>query len=545
MKSFLIRVQQRLERRRIKTGSSGEHFAALSEAPALRSGLARLMHTSAPHPLLRVPVACLLLSLKLMMLGLSASASTEGVCEDHEVEALLRIEEKTLCTLVPVPLDHSDPSQGTIELRVVTMPATSRNPMSDPMVFIAGGPGQSAVRTAPFFLNPHRALRTDRDFVFIDQRGTGGSASLACASDLDALFSKELQWWMTQETAIQAQKDALAQCLTKLPYSPKHFTTQAAVIDLAIVLDQLGYDQVNLFGVSYGTRMALSFLRDHEALVRTMILDAVAPHAMVIPAQVAKDARASLEQVLEACTLDAACGARFPNIQEILTLATNRLEGTIGPISTTDPLTGEIINITTWPDMLSNILRAGLYSRELIRLFPLALERGSEGDFGPLITIAAMLAQESPNDLSLGMMASVLCSEDMTRLSRTGDGPGESNPLRDSMAEICSFWPHNAAPDAEFAPVISSVPTLLLSGQFDPITPSHYAESIRSDLTQSQHIVVAGGAHGVSSLGCVPQVVESFVNTPDPQGLDIECARDIQVAPFFLSPAGAYRLSDD
>ncbi|MGA1104914.1 MAG: alpha/beta hydrolase, partial [Pseudomonadales bacterium] len=269
------------------------------------------------------------------------------------------------------------------------------------------------------------------------------------------------------------------------------------------------------------------------------------PHAMVIPAQVAKDARASLERVLEACSLDAACGARFPNIQEILTLATNRLEGTIGPISTTDPLTGEIINITTWPDMLSNILRAGLYSRELIRLFPLALERGSEGDFGPLITIAAILAQKSPNDLSLGMMASVLCSEDMTRLSRTGDGPGESNPLRDSMAEICSFWPHNAAPDAEFAPVISSVPTLLLSGQFDPITPSHYAESIRSDLTQSQHIVVAGGAHGVSSLGCVPQVVESFVNTPDPQGLDIECARDIQVAPFFLSPAGAYRLSDD
>jgi len=545
MRSLLIQVRQCLGRRHIKTGSVSTRFAALREALCLGSELAGLTWTLAPHRLLKVGIGYLLLSLKLMMLVSSASASSERVCVDREVEALLRIEEKTVCSLIPVPLDHNDPSQGTIELRVVTLPATSRNPKSDPMVFIAGGPGQSAVRTAPFFLNPHRALRTDRDFVFVDQRGTGGSASLACASDLDALFSKELQWWMTQETAIQAQKDALAQCLTNLPYSPRHFTTKAAVIDLAIVLGQLGYDQVNLFGVSYGTRMALSFLRDYEAFVRTMILDAVAPHAMVIPAQVVKDARASLEQVLEACRLDAACSARFPNIQEKLTLATTRLEGVSGLISTTDPLTGEIINIATWPDMLSNILRAGLYSRELIRLFPLALERGSEGDFGPLVAIAAMLAQESPDDLSLGMMASVLCSEDMTRLSAAGDASEERNPLRDSMAEICSFWPHDIALDAEFAPVISSVPTLLLSGRFDPITPPHYAESIRSDLSQSQHIVVAGGAHGVSSLGCVPEVVESFVKTPDPGGLDVACTRDIQVAPFFLSPAGAYRLSDD
>ena len=126
-------------------------------------------------------------------------------CEDKDAEALKRIDEDAICELITVPLDHNAPDGATIDLRLITLPATSRNPAADPMVFLAGGPGQSAIQAAPFWLRSHRALRSDRTFIFLDQRGTGGSASLACADDLEPLFAKDFEWWMTQEAAIEAQ----------------------------------------------------------------------------------------------------------------------------------------------------------------------------------------------------------------------------------------------------------------------------------------------------------------------------------------------------
>ena len=205
------------------------------------------------------------------------------------------------------------------------------------------------------------------------------------------------RWWMTQEAAIKAQQEGLKACLDKLPYSPSHFTTSAAVRDLAAVLDHLGVAKANLFGVSYGTRMALAFLREHEDRVRSVLLDAVAPHSMVIPARVADDARAALNHVFTACNKSTACSARFPDLEATLEVAGQQLEAADGPISVVNPLTGETVEFVTWPDMLSNILRAGLYSRELIRLFPLAIERGSQGQFDSLITITSCLLYTSPS----------------------------------------------------------------------------------------------------------------------------------------------------
>ena len=460
-------------------------------------------------------------------------------CEDKDAQALKRIDEDATCERVTVPLDHNAPDGKTIDLRLITLPATSRNPVDDPIVFLAGGPGQSAIQAAPFWLRSHQALRSDRTFIFFDQRGTGGSASLACADDLEPIFAKDFEWRMTQEAVIEAQQDGLKTCLEKLPYSPLYFTTAAAVNDLAAVLDHLGVVKANLFGVSYGTRMALAFLREHEESVRSVLLDAVAPHSMVIPARVADDAKAALNHVFTACYKSPACNERFPDLEATLEVARQQLEAADAPISVVDPLTGKTVEFVTWPDMLSNILRAGLYSRELIRLIPLAIERGSQGQFDSLITITSMLAQESPHDLSLGMMASVLCAEDMMRLPPL-DELSKRNPLIDSMAPICEFWPSEPAPERLFEPVKSDVPALLLSGQFDPITPPRYAIEIESNLYRSHHVIVPGGAHGVSALGCIPDLIESFINDPASQDLDFDCTDDIQIAPFFLSPSGAF-----
>ena len=156
-------------------------------------------------------------------------ASLRGVfayasCEDKDAEALKRIDEDAICELITVPLDYDAPNGATIDLRLITLPATSRNPAADPMVFLAGGPGQSAIQAAPFWLRSHRALRSDRTFIFLDQRGTGGSASLACADDLEPLFAKDFEWWMTQEAAIKAQqrgcKPVSTSCRTRPPTSP-------------------------------------------------------------------------------------------------------------------------------------------------------------------------------------------------------------------------------------------------------------------------------------------------------------------------------------
>ena len=150
-----------------------------------------------------------------------------------------------------------------------------------------------------------------------------------------------------------------------------------------------------------------------------------------------------------------------------------------------------------------------------------------------------MLAQESPRDLSLGMMASVLCAEDMRRLPPS-DEFAKRNPLIDSMAPICEFWPSEPAAERLFEPVKSDVPALLLSGQFDPITPPQYAVAIEPNLSRSHHVIIPGGAHGVSGLGCIPEVIEAFIEDPANQDLDLGCTDNIQIAPFFLSPSGAF-----
>jgi pimeloyl-ACP methyl ester carboxylesterase len=188
--------------------------------------------------------------------------------------------------------------------------------------------------------------------------------------------------------------------------------------------------------------------------------------------------------------------------------------------------------------LITQLVRQVLYQRTLSILLPLAIEQAYAGDYQALITLGYQFYEES-DSLSVGMMASVLCAEDMTRPAvEAADGRYFSQTSDDFLKEVCQFWPTNKVTDDYFEPVSSDVPTLLLSGEFDPVTPPKYAEQALLTLSRARHLVVPGVGHNAAFIGCVPDLLNTFMTNLALGTLDVSCLADIRRPPFFTSSAG-------
>jgi pimeloyl-ACP methyl ester carboxylesterase len=228
-----------------------------------------------------------------------ADAALLTPCPASTHSKILDYEDKALCARVAVA-EANQINSRSITLNVVVLPATTRAKVADPLVLLAGGPGQSVVSVGPAWAGRFENLRKDRDFLLIDQRGTGDSNSLACAEALAPIFDEgDLDGDVN--LVLSQQITALKDCLTTLDADPRFYTTIDAAADLEAVRLRLGYPAMNLFGVSYGTRIALVFNRLYPDAVRSLLLDAVAPVDMLIPAQVGLDADLAFERITAEC----------------------------------------------------------------------------------------------------------------------------------------------------------------------------------------------------------------------------------------------------
>ncbi len=457
---------------------------------------------------------------------------------------ILDYEDKALCTRIEVP-ERNQKDARAITLNVVVLPATTRAKQADPLVLLAGGPGQSVVSVGPSWAGRFENLRKHRDFLLIDQRGTGDSNSLACAEALAPIFDEgDLNGDV--DLVLGQQITALQDCLTTLDADPRFYTTIDAAADLEAVRLRLGYPAMNLFGISYGTRIALVFNRLYPDAVRSLLLDAVAPVDMLIPAQVGFDADLAFARITAECDQTPTCQSAFPDLPALLLQAEQRLRDSPNQV-VTNPLTGEPQNVTLDPRVINRLLRSALYSRTLRQIIPLAISDAAKGRWQVLAGIADVLSPDaSPDDLSLGMMASVLCSEDMSRMNPAPqNGVYFDNALQEVLAGVCPIWPHNPVADDYFLPVVSSVPALLMSGTEDPITPPVYAERALAFLPNGHHLEVVGGAHGVSQLGCLPKLIEGFLKTLRFNTDDAECVQAIQGQPFFSNYAGPFTTAEE
>ncbi len=398
------------------------------------------------------------------------------------------------------------------------------------MFFIAGGPGQAASAVAHHVLPGLARTRRTRDLIFVDLRGTGRSGALACQAgggDLRTLFAAEIP------------VAELRACLTGYAADVRQYTTAHVVEDLEAVRRALGAPQVNVVGVSYGTRVALSWMRAHPRALRAAVLDSVAPPQMMLFGPFARDAQRAWTLLVRDCHADTDCRARFPGLPRALTAVLDELEARPRTVTVDHPVTGLPAQVSLTRAGVAMAVRGLLYSADLAALLPLALDQALAGDWRPLVAQTLALSEGAEDTTSLGLMLSTVCAEDVPRLSSPA---GEDDDTFLGSAAVrwarsaCAVWTHATVGPEVRAPVRSDVPTLLLSGEADPVTPPRWATLAAKTLSRHRHLVFTGQGHSVGRLGCAPRAVADFLASADPSA--VRCARETTRPAFFLSPTG-------
>ena len=441
------------------------------------------------------------------------------------------------CTRINVPEDAGHPEGRRIELFVARVPAVSARKAGDPLFILAGGPGAAASEfyagVAPAFTRVNR----DRDIILVDQRGTGRSNALRCALDDEAMLN-----------AGEGEIEALTRrCLEEVSThaDARFYTTSVAVGDLEAVRRALGYGRIDLYGVSYGTRVAQQYLRHHGARVRAVILDGVVPLERILGPDIALDAEAALHQVLARCAADPDCRKAFGDPAVHYRGLRSQLSAQPVAVLLPAPRTGERLALEFGVAHLATVLRLSTYSAEQAALLPLALhEAHMHRNFVPLAAQYLLMSDALGGQMAYGMHHSVVCTEDAPWF---GEARADRAALAatfigtqqlDGLTALCRAWPRGALDADLHAPLRSDVPALLLSGSADPVTPARDAARAAAGLTRSLQVVIEGMGHGQIGAPCVDRLIADFLRTGSANGLDTGCVRRVRPMPFFTTLAG-------
>lgn len=450
--------------------------------------------------------------------GTDAAAPQQGLAACR----LPHLPQAVQCGVLRRPLDPARPDGVAIAIHYAVLPAQARRKAADPVFFFAGGPGQSAMESAALFAGRFARLNQRRDLVLVDLRGTGRSAPLLCADDHPDAPPPPLALQFDAEARAQ-RLEACRLALQALPYGDlRQFTTALAVADVEAVRQALGAPRVNAIGVSYGTRVALEWLRQTPQALRRVVLDGVAPPDLRLSEAAALDNQRALDALLAACAADAPCARRHPQLDRQLRALAARLPA---QVSLPHPLTGQSERVTLDRDALAALLRAPLYVPALAAGLPAAIAAADRGQWAPLATLGAALGG-GDMIVATGVHHAVVCSEDL--------GPQAPEPPPEERAAMqdggnlfaatyhrqyqraCAGWPRGAVPADFYRVAPSPVPVWLLSGGADPVTPPRHAERTARALgAQARHIVMAQAGHGVSALPCVRDAVQHFITLDD------------------------------
>lgn len=439
------------------------------------------------------------------------------------------------CGILEVPEDRAHPDVRRIKLRVAVVPSLARAPQPDPLFLLAGGPGQAATAAFGPMLPVFDKIHRSRDIVLVDQRGTGKSNPLECELSAEHAPLAEA---VTEDPRRSEEK--LRACLKGYDADVRFYTTSIAMQDLDDVRKALGYETINLWGGSYGTRAALVYLREHGAHVRAIVLDGVAPVSLALPLWFARDAQRALDLLFESCAADSACSRAFPNLKARFAtlLASLPIKARVA-----DPLTGEAVEVRISRGFFTSSLRGILYLPNLAALVPLTIDHALQGDWNPFLAQTVGLQAGFSRSMALGMLFSVACAEDTPRfdsadIERASKDTFLGPSIAQEFKDVCAGWPRGAVPPGFHDPVRSDKPVLLLSGELDPVTPPSWAEEAAKTLPNHLHIVVPGVGHGATAEGCSARLVAKFIETGSLQGVDATCAQSMKRPPFFVNFAG-------
>lgn len=440
-----------------------------------------------------------------------------------------------LCGTLRVPLDFEHREAGAIGLNVAVVAALNRRSTAAPLFILAGGPGQSAVQMYVAQAGAFARINRNHAIVLVDQRGTGQSSPQSCE------YPEE---WQEPADPLPALLGATADCLHKLGPMVRFYTTGAAVRDLDAVRAALGYASIDLYGASYGTRVAELYLRRFPGHVHAVILDGVTYPEQVIGAETPQDGERALNLIVARCLKAPECAAAYPELRKDLAILLHRFGPEQVQLTLSDPNSGQPLKLEFNRNILNAALRFLSYSAMQAALLPALIHQAAQGDLAPLASQTVMSSRQVGDQLANGMQYSVLCSEDVPSFTaanldraamlKTYQGTDQVDALR----EICKLWPQGPV-DADLHDALrSDAPVLLLSGEADPVTPPADAERLKRGLTRGLHLILSGEGHGQLATSCIPRLMAAFLDAATPESIDTGCLKQHTPEPFFVSLTG-------
>jgi pimeloyl-ACP methyl ester carboxylesterase len=466
----------------------------------------------------------------------AAAAPAPLVLHECRLEHPLRLASiAARCGVLKVPEDRTRPGGAAIELSVAVIPALNRRAAAAPLFLLAGGPGQGATAMYTSYAAAFARVNRNHDIVLVDQRGTGRSAPLTCAYPDD---------WQATSDDMPALRQATLACLHEYGDRVRFYTSSTAVADLAAVREALKYPAIDLYGASYGTRVAQLYMRRFPASTHAVILDGVTYPEQAIGPETPLDGQRALDLIVKRCGDSKDCAAAYPELQQDLAGLLRQFGPQRSVMTIDDPLSGLPLKIEFNRNMLNASLRFLSYSAAQASLLPTLIHRAAQGAFAPLAAQTIMTARQVGDQLASGMQNTVICSEDVpffaaagidrAALSRTYQGTDQL----DALLEICKLWPRGPVDADLHSPIRSDIPTLLLSGEADPVTPPADAERAARGLARHRHLVLGGEGHGQVATGCIPRLMAEFLDAAAPEKLDAACLERHGPAPFFVNATG-------
>jgi pimeloyl-ACP methyl ester carboxylesterase len=481
----------------------------------------------------------------------------EPVATFEEADCPFDVLEDTVveCGFVVVPEDHSNLDGPSIRLAVAVLKDQSEEHQPDPVIVLSGGPGERTVANAPDLAQVLAPIHPNRDLILFDQRGVGLSEpALECPEFVQALFEPALECpefvqalfdlldEPDPEVALQTQFDALMACrdhLVSEGHNLSAYNTVQNGADVNGIRIALGYDQVNLYGGSYGSLLAQAVMRDYPEGIRSVVVNSVLPLEKSLFVEGSSTIADAVVRLLDVCAADGACNSAYPDLQDVFFEVIDRLNAEPVPITVTNPLDGQSYDALLTGDAVLGNLVTFLYVTQIIPILPQAIFDVYNGDY-------EVMTQLSSTKLALldltsrGMMFSVLCTDDLVgrtpedllnvRAALPRQLVGSADPefiVEYGIFGICENWPVEEADPWVKEPLVSDIPTLVLEGEFDPVTPPEYGQMVAQNLSDSHFFEFPGIGHNlIVASECARTIAGAFLDDPT-QAPDAACIAEM------------------
>lgn len=443
------------------------------------------------------------------------------------------IKEQVQCGKLLVPENYQASTGKQISINFSVLPAIDNSKKKEPLMFLAGGPGQAAVELSAHLRNRFSEIRKTRDLILVDQRGTGESNPLQC----DEAKNKNAYQLIPEDF----NEKEIKECLAKFSSDLSQYNSENAIRDFDAVRKALGHEKINIYGGSYGTRAALVYMRMFPESLKSVVLDSVGPIEVPIGSFGLSSAR-SFNLLLENCKKETACHQAYPQLADEFTQVLQRLDTRLVKLNITHPRLGTpTAFVLSRSKFISNLFMQ-LYSMQTRTLVPLIIHQAYLENYQPLIGVIA--ASENGASMYVGLTFNIVCNEDIPKISDEmlqADADNNFGGANSHMGWLiaCPLWPKYKVNNDFYQPVTANIPTLILSGNLDPVTPPSNGEKSAATLPNSHHIISKNNAHIVASTACGVDIVNEFLETLEPNKLDESCLSDIPDESFMTSLNGS------